>query len=101
MAPYGNQVAYAAECLLVRRFGGVSVQGSALPPAGKNGRSNLKNSEKSKPSEADKYRTLNVGGMYSVYLIKKIKRSVGSLPKTEPSFEIRYSIFCGSAVRFY
>jgi len=35
---------------------------------------------------------LNIEGMYSAYFKK-------SLSEANPSFEIRYSTFCGSAVR--
>ena len=35
----------------------------------------------------------NVEGMYSVYFIKRLSEAI-------PPFDIRYSIVCGSAVRF-
>jgi hypothetical protein len=37
----------------------------------------------------------NVEGMYSAYFTKK------RLSEAKPPFEIRYSVFCGSAVRFF
>jgi len=49
---------------------------------------NKRNFEK----ENIEYRIMNFEGMYSIYL-KRLSAAI-------PSFEIRYSIFCGSAVRF-
>ncbi|CAB1083748.1 hypothetical protein D1AOALGA4SA_11288 [Olavius algarvensis Delta 1 endosymbiont] len=49
----------------------------------------------------------NVEGRYSVYLIEMTERSLRLVEilaptprRAKPSFEIRNSIFCGSAVRF-